>query len=197
MKINIYNKELKRVAIVGSRYVSCFWSEGYNFVQPFTLELQDTAEYRQKVQPDFYVGRDDRKTLMVIKSVQFAENKIIASGKQASRVLNDVAFIGTIKENQYIDNSIKSSYNLSDKYPLVDFKESDIGVKYQGQISNKSFLELCETMCQDTDVGFKALKENENILIEFYKPEENPNLIFSKNFGNLKLNDIFLSTEPY
>ena len=45
------------------------WSEGYNTTQPFTLELLATAEYKQKVKPDCYVGRDDRKTLMVIKTV--------------------------------------------------------------------------------------------------------------------------------
>ncbi len=197
MKINIYDKELNRVAIIGERYISCFWSEGYNSTQPFTLELNDTEEYRKKVQPDFYVGRDDRKTLMVIKSVQFADNKIIASGKQGQRVLNDVAFVGTINENQIIDKSIKNAYNLSNKYPLVNFVESGVGVKYKGQISNKSFLQLCEIMCQEEDVGFKAVKDGKTINIEFYQPTENSNLIFSKQIGNLSLNDILMSTEPY
>jgi hypothetical protein len=197
MKINIYDKELNRVAIVGERYISCFWSEGYNSTQPFALELNDTEEYRKKVQTDFYVGRDDRKTLMVIKSVQFAENKIIASGKQAQRVLDDVAFVGTINENQIIDKSIKNAYNLSNKYPLVDFAESGLGVKYKGQISNKSFLQLCEIMCQEEDVGFKAVKNGRAINVEFYQPTENPNLIFSKQIGNLSLTDILMSTEPY
>lgn len=197
MKINIYDKELNRVAIIGDRFVSCLWSEGYNSTQPFTLELQDTEEYRKKVQADFYVGREDRQTLMVIKTVQFADNKIIASGKQAQRVLDDVAFVGTINENQVIDKSIKNAYNLSNKYPFVDFVESKLGVKYKSQISNKSFLQLCEIMCLEEDVGFRSVKNGKNINIEFYQPKENPNLVFSKSFGNLNLEEIVASTEPF
>ena len=64
MNLSLYDPQLNRISIIESRFVSCMWSEGYNTTQPFTLELQATAEYKQKVKPDCYVGRDDRKTLM-------------------------------------------------------------------------------------------------------------------------------------
>jgi hypothetical protein len=52
-------------------------------------------------------------------------------------------------------------------------------------------------MCQEEDVGFKAVKNGRAINVEFYQPTENPNLIFSKQIGNLSLTDILMSTEPY
>ena len=82
MKLNLYNKNLKRIAVIESRYVSCMWSEGYNSTQPFTMELQASDEYKQKVQPDCYVGRDDRKTMMVIKTVKVKDGVLKGGGKQ-------------------------------------------------------------------------------------------------------------------
>ena len=64
MNLSLYDPQLNRIAIIEGRFVSCMWSEGYNTTQPFTLELLATAEYKQKVKPDCYVGRDDRKTLI-------------------------------------------------------------------------------------------------------------------------------------
>ena len=96
MKINLYDENLRRIAIIDERFVSCLWSEGYNTTENFTLELQETEEYRKKIKVDYYIGRNDRKTLMVIKSVSIANKKIVVSGNQATKVLGDVAFVGTI-----------------------------------------------------------------------------------------------------
>lgn len=197
MKINIYDKDLNRVLDIGERFVSCLWAEGYNSAQPFTLELQENDETRKKIRTDFYVGRNDRKSLMVIKSVEYANNKIVINGKQASRVLADVAFVGKISENKDIATSVKGAYDSTGGFPLVEFEEGELGVKYKSQISNKSVLELCETMCQEEDAGFYANKNGNKISIGFYKPEENPNLVFSTSFGNLKVDSVFLSTENY
>ena len=43
MRLNLYDKDLNRIAVIGSQYVSCLWSEGYNTTQPFTMELRETA----------------------------------------------------------------------------------------------------------------------------------------------------------
>lgn len=193
MKISIYDKSLNRVCIVGEQFISCLWVEGYNTTEPFTLELNDTEEYRNKVKLDYYVGRADRKSLMVIKSVSISDGKIVVSGKQATQVLDDVAFVGTIGENKYVDKVIPEKYSQSAKWENVDFAETDLGVKYPAQISHKSFRELCEIMCQETDVGFVAKRQDKKVLVEFYQPEPKENLVFSQRFGNLKIKDILLS----
>ena len=197
MKINLYDENLHRIAIIDERFVSCLWSEGYNTTENFTLELQETEEYRKKVRPDCYVGRNDRKTLMVIKTVGIADDKIIASGKQATQVLNDVAFIGTINEGSKFDSSIEKAYNGSNKFKNVEIVSSGLSETYKHQISNKHFLNLCETMCQSEDVGFRSVRNNGVINIEFYKPELKSNLVFSKKIGNLSIDSINISTSTF
>ena len=195
MKLNLYDKNLNRISIIGDRFISCLWSEGYNTTQPFTVELQATEEYKRKVKPDLYVGRDDRKTLMVIKTVQAKDGKIIATGKQATRCLDDVPFIGTIEAGEYLAPAIKTAYERSIGFDGISFADTSLSVICAHQISNKSFLELCEKTCQDADVGFRAVRSADGIKIELYQPASDPNLVFSQTFGNLTVNSILLSTE--
>lgn len=195
MNLNLYDKNLNRIAIIGNQYISCLWSEGYNTIENFTMELVATDEYKKKIRADCYVGRGDRPTLMVIKTVQISNGKIVASGKQAGRVLDDVSFIGTIESGSMIDTSIKNAYNNSIKYRNLEFFDTDLQIRYGHQISNKSILELCTTMCQSEDVGFKVIKNGNALNALFYQPAPNPNLVFSENFGNLSVNSVSLSTE--
>ena len=197
MNLNLYDINLSRIGIIGENFISCYWAEGYNTVEDFTLELRATKKYKSIIKPDCYVGRDDRKTLMVIKSVQTVDGRIIATGRQAARVLDDVAFIGTIEEGSVIDTSIISAYNNSNGFYNLQFKDTNLGVVYEEQISHKTILELCETMCQSADVGFKVVRNNGNLIAEFYQPILQQNIKLSENFGNVKINDIILSTENY
>lgn len=197
MNLNLYNEDMQRISIIGTNFVSCLWAEGYNTTEDFTLEVQATKEYKSKLKPDCYFGRDDRKTLMVIKSIQTVGNTIIATGKQATRVLDDVAFVGTLPEGSIIDTSVKNAYNNSNKFHNLEFATTNLGVKYNNQISHKSFLELCNTMCQETDIGLRVIRQNGGLVAEFYKPESNSNIKLSESFGNVKVNDIILSTENY
>ena len=103
MKISIYDTKLNRIAIIDNHFVSVYWLEGFNSKGIFTLELQNQDEYKQIIKNDYYVGRSDRKTLMVINHVEIVKNKIIASGMTADRVFQDVAMIGTVNSYQYID----------------------------------------------------------------------------------------------
>lgn len=197
MNLNLYNEDLQRMSIIGTNFVSCLWSEGYNTTEDFTLEVLATKEYKSKLKPDCYVGRADRKTLMVVKSIQIVGNRIIATGKQATRVLDDVAFIGTLPEGSIIDISVKSAYNDSSKFHNLEFASTNLGVKYDQQISHKSFLEICTIMCQNKDVGLKVIRRNGGLVAEFYKPELKSNAKLSESFGNVKVNNIILSTENY
>lgn len=195
MNLNLYDKNLKRIAVIESRYVSCMWSEGYNSTQPFTMELQASDEYKKKVQPDCYVGRDDRKTMMVIKTVKVKDSRIVASGKQATRCLDDVAYEGTIPAGRLLADSIKSAYDESYGYENFEFAPPNLPVVYDHQISNKSILLLMETMCQDTDTGFRVVRANGKLRVEFYRPEINYKLKLSQSYGNMRVDEVTLSTE--
>lgn len=195
MKLNLYDTQLKRIAILEARYVSCMWSEGYNTTQPFTMELQETEEYKKKVRPDCYVGRDDRKTLMVIKTVKSKDGRIVATGKQATRCLGDVAFEGTIRAGENLPGAIKAAYDASHGYENFVVAESDLNVTYDHQISNKDILILCETMCQETDTGFRVVRRGGKLTLQFYRPEAKPELVLAKHYGNMTVDEITLSTE--
>ena len=197
MNLNLYDHDLNRIATIGNRFVSCLWSEGYNTTQDFCLELVETEEYKRKVRTDCYVGRTDRPTLMVIKSVEVHDGHIIATGKEAKRVLDDVAFIGTISSGSTVDTAIKNAYNNSNQYHKLAIADSDLGIAYNHQISHKSILELCETMGQDTDVGFRSVRSGDQISVEFYQPALNPNLIFSRDIGNISNVEFSTSVENY
>lgn len=195
MRLNLYDTKLNRIAIIGGRYVSCMWSEGYNTTELFALELLATEEYKLKIKPDCYVGRDDRKTLMVIKSVRVKNGHIIANGKQANRCLDDVACETIIPAGTNLAASIKAAYDSSDKFENIEFAESKLDVVYGHQISNKTCLKLCETMCQDTDTGFRVVRSGKTIMVEFYKPEAQSNRVLSERYGSLKVDAITTSTE--
>ena len=197
MNLNLYDHDLNRIATIGNRFVSCLWSEGYNTTQDFCLELVETEEYKRKVRPDCYVGRTDRPTLMVIKSVVVRGGHIIATGKEAKRVMYDVAFVGTISSGSPVDAAVKNAYNKSNQYHKLTIADSDLGVAYNYQISHKSILELCETMGQDTDVGFRSVRDDDQISVEFYQPALNPNLILSREIGNISNVEFSASVENY
>lgn len=195
MNINLYDRDLNRILIVGTNYKSCLWNEGYNSTEPFTLELGVSDEYKKKLKKDYYIGRDDRPTLMVIKSIVFNKDSIVVSGFQASRVLDDVAFVGTIKENENIDDAVYDAYNNSTRYHNLEIEKTGLSEEYPGQLSNKSILFLLETMCENSDCGFHTIRRGKNIITKLYKPQQDENLIFSQEFGNLKLSNIKISTE--
>lgn len=197
MNLSVYDQDLNRVAVIGGQFVSCLWSEGYNSTGSFTLELIQTPEYKQKIRQDYYVGRSDRRTVMVIKSVVFEGGRIVASGKQATRVLDDVACVDTIRAGANIDTAVRTAYNESNKYRRLEFAETNLGIKAAHQISNASFLEVANSLCEDTDLGIKVERAEGGLVAEFYQPPVNENLIFSEQFGNLADPNITLSSENY
>lgn len=194
MRIKLYNKALELIA-QDVPFVSALWSEGYNTVEPFTLEVQATEQLKQIIKPDIYAGRADRKTLMVIKSVRVEDGKIIATGKQAARCLEDASFIGTIPKDTQVAEAAARAFAESTGYQGFRFANEDGTAVYDHQISNKSMLDLMLTMYQATDTGFRAVKSGNQVEIQTYRPEENQNLKFSEALGNLTVGSLMFSTE--
>lgn len=199
MTLNLYDKGLNRITHIGSNYLSCLWKEYYNQDGTITLELAATDAYASTVKPDCYIGRTDRRTMMVIKTVELKDSKIVATGKTATSILDDVAYIGTIKAGSSIPQAIKGAYDSTDKFTGIEIRESDITLQYGSQISNKSISDLLLLMCAEGDIGYRTVREeNEKIIyVEFYRPEQNTNLKFAERFGNLSNKTLMLSTNLY
>lgn len=195
MRINIYDKDLNRVDIIESRFVSCLWAEGYNTTESFSLELQESEAHKRNVRPGYFVGRTDRKALMVITTVEARDGKIVATGKTADRLLQDVSFVGKIDAGSNVDRAVINAYNNSSKCVDLDFEETNIGVVYDEPIENVSILEMVQTMAQSKDVGFRVTKNGNRLLAGFYQPgSENPYRL-AKGFGNVDVQSIVLSIE--
>ena len=197
MKVNIYDTQLNRVLFLDNTFLSLLWNPHYNKIGNFTLEVAETDINKSLIKPDYYVSVSDDDNLMIIKTVEAKNNKIVATGFSATRVLHDVAFIGTIEAGANVPSVIKSAYAATKGFPLVNIADSDLDVVYSQQISNKSIGELCEIMCSATDLGFKAVKNGKNIDIVFYQPKENPNLVFAEKYGNIKNSSLLISTNAY
>lgn len=197
MNLNLYNKKMERVAAIGDHFVSCLWVEEYNSNGNFSLELNATKEYLEKIKTDFFVGRSDRKTIMVIKSVMYKDGKIIAAGSQATQILDDVGFVGTIDLGVNIDTAIKNAYNDSNKFDFLVIDDGNVNEVTNQEIKAGQLGEIAKNFCVSTDTGIKAIREGKKIHIIFYKPEKKENLIFSEKYGNVKINSVLSSTIGY
>lgn len=197
MKLKIYDADLRKVADVGEQFTSCLWQEKYNQLGRFTLSVPETDFFKTRIRPDYYVRRQDRRTVMVIRTVQVKNKEIIAEGFSALNVFDDVAFIGTIQEGQPIAQALKTAYNESSQYPHFFIMDSPLTDTFKHQISNKSIWGLAETMCKSEDVGVAAALENGNIGMKLYKPGVNKNAVFSELIGNIGDPDLTLSTSKY
>ena len=140
-------------------------------------------------------GGDTVLNYQTDKTVRVKDGHIIATGKEAKRCLDDVACEKVIPAGSNLADAVRSAYDESSKFHNIEFSEQALGVSYDHQISNKSFMLLCQTMCQDTDTGWRVVRSGKRIVAEFYKPEANPNRVLSERYGSLKVDSITRSTE--
>ena len=197
MKINIYDSNLNLVEMIGEQYISVRWSENYNDLGSFVLETYATDRLRKIIRPNVFVSRSDRKTLMIVKSVEIANKKIVASGFEASRMLDDVVLAGTIHRGENIQNAIRNAYAQAGGFPVYEIGGSSLDEETKVQVSNASVLQILKTICQASDIGFRSVKNDKKVTLEFFKPEKNPNLVFAEKYGNLIVGSVVISTEPY
>lgn len=194
MNISIYDKNLDRISIIENRFVSCFWSEGYNTAEPFTLELQETEEYKKKIRPGCLVGRSDRRAIMVISTVECRNGTIVATGRQAAGLFADVVFIGEVEPGKTVDKAILEAYNKTSKCANIEFAESSLTATYDEAITNMSMLNMIELVTQSKDVGFRVVKNGKKLVAEFYQPTDDNPYRLAKWFGNVDVHSVVLST---
>lgn len=207
MNISVYNTTLDLVAQIGGMYNSFYWQENYNTTGTFTLELPASDYLKSKIRNDYFIKRNDRDAIMIIKSIQSNDKTLIISGKTAEYVLNDVAFVGKIDAESEISDTLVSHYHIDSpdcqyKYPNVNVIGGDMGDTYPIEVENKSFLELHQIMCGYADIGIKAIKNNNghDIDIKLYKPAEKiddngrSKLVLSPERGNILLPALNWST---
>ena len=197
MNLNLYDEFGNRIAIIENNFVSCLWNEGYNTVEPFVLEVRKTEDFKKKLKPNRYIGRSDRNSLMVIKTVEITDTTIRASGKQASRIFDDVVFLGTVSPGDNVSIAISNGYKMSNQYENARINPNGISEISTFQLSNSTILDFCKKYGQELDFGFKTVRSGNTFELQFYKPKQEKEIVFSENYGNLYVSGINISEEAY
>ena len=198
MECNVYDLELNRVGVV-STWVSMVWEESYNGEGAFQIELQQSDGVTELFKPDRYCGIAESNTLMIIKSVQVKNGKVIAAGYPATQVLTDRVHTGTIKE-QPAETALRGLVSDMDPWPRVELgEEAGLSDVFTAEKSDASVLEFCEIIGEATDMGFRMRhdKKQKKLLFECYKPEKNENARYSTLYGNLTDPEYSVSTAKY
>ena len=183
---NIYNPDLTRIGEI-STFISSVWSEGYNTVGNFQLEVQKKTGLLALLQIGYYVGKNDKKTLMIIKSVQTFRNKIIVNGFPAVQIFNDRVST-EIVSNETAETALRRVVGNMTEWDNIELGEpAEIEDVFPRQFSQDSVLNYCLAICQEIDAGFilRHDKKTKKLLFEIYKPTDDKNLKFAEKFGNL------------
>ena len=198
VSLSIYDETLSRVAEIGT-FVSLIWDEKYNDMGRFQLEMQQTPQAANIIKTGRFVGSTGKKTLMYITAVEIKNKKIIATGFPAVRLLKNRVSVKEI-QNANVETALRGLVSEMSPIPFVSLGElHSVSDVFKNQISDKTLLDYCKEMCQQTDCGFilRHDKQNKKLLFEVYKPKENKSLKFSPDYGNLSDESYSVSVENY
>ena len=216
MNLNVYRRSSPLetdIILLGSfdKYISLVWSEGYNTLGSFSVEVPLNEYTRSILTPERYVTRNDRDTVMIITSVSIKSNTITATGHTATWMLEQVAVPGEIvsedeKEKgvnieDTLEKAFREHFPQKNSFPLIFTGLSNLQDKYYLALKNKTFYQACETMCESADIGFRTVKmfrdTEKHIKLELYKPETKEPHILSTDYGNIFGVQVTKSTECY
>lgn len=198
MICRVYNQQLNKLGQIET-FVSLVWTEKYNQLGTFQLELSQQQEYSDLMKEDYYCEIDDSDTLMIIKSVQTKGNTIIVNGAPVTRILRDrvsTAELSNINAEAAMRNLIQDM----EPWPCVALGAfCGIADTFKAQTSDQTIEEYCEKIAQAVDAGFRFRfdKAEKKLLFEVYKPGNSERVKFSTWFQNVGDPDYCVSTANY
>ena len=184
--VSVYNLELERKAVL-TTFISLVWEEGYNSEGVFQLECVLSEDLMELFQPEWYCGLTGHDTLMVIKSIQVQDNRVVVNGFPATHIFADRVSVEEIY-NVNAEEAMRSLFSSMDAYPCFELGDlSGLEDTFTAQTSDQTLQEYFETIAQACDYGFRMWHDSSNkkLLFEVYQGEENANARFSTNYGNL------------
>lgn len=195
---NIYDKTLTRIGEIDT-FISLVWEEGYNTLGSFQLELQEKSGLLDLVKVGNYVGMSDKKTLMLIKSVNVLSGKIIANGFPVTVILRDRVSNEIVNNENAEGAMLRLVTGIKPWGGLESGEPSGVEDVFTRQYSGGTVLSYCETIAQEVDAGFTVEhdRKNKRMVFKVYKPTDNRNLVFAAKFGNLTNSDVSMSEIDY
>lgn len=184
--ISVYDLDLERQGIISS-FVSLVWEEGYNTEGVFQLECILDADVLAMLQLEYYCGLTGHDTLMVIKSVQVEDNRIVVNGYPATHIFSD-RISTTVISSQNAEEAIRQLFEEMDPYPSFALGElAGLDTKFTSTTSDGTLQEYYENITQECELGYRMRhdKTAKQLLLEVYEGEENENAKYSTAYGNM------------
>lgn len=205
MDLWILSEDFNPLGIVDTA-ASTIWANRYRQCGDFEIYVPATIEILELLQEDRLVVRQDDDMVGVIerkKIVTDEENGdfLLVSGRCSRSILDrrivwEQTVINDTTENamrQLVTEAFISPTDPARKYSglalaAVHGYADSIRVQYTGT----GILDAIESLCATKNYGFKMPLEDEQLVLDFYKPadrsvnqDENPRVVFSEKYDNL------------
>lgn len=184
MQIVVYDLDLNQVSILYT-WISLVWKEEYRDTGNFQLELQRVKGMEEIVKPWRYCMLSGSDTVMLILSVEIRENTIIANGCTALHILDRRVSTEVISNENAELAMHKLVTNMSPWPKLRVGTPKGYDDTFTRQTSDDSIFNYCREIATDVDMGFKIVKVGKELEFQCYKPEYDPNIRYSDEFGNV------------
>lgn len=217
--LNIYvlNQDLQKIGIVDN-YTSLIWAKRYVDFGDCEIYAPATPENLEIFQLDNYIIREDDDMVCRIESVELdtnieTGNYLIITGTDCRKILNQrivwkqTSFAGTAENfiRRLITQNIISPEDVDRAIPrfvLGEYYGFDERINLQS--SYDPIGDKIAEICRMYGYGFKVSFNGENFVFDIYKgadrsfgQTENPYVVFSSDFENLKSSKFLMDKSEY
>lgn len=208
--LNVFDTEFNQIAIIDD-YTSLIWTEKYQEVGDFELELRYDKKWKDILKQDYYCRIDPSERTMIIEKVQIEHDDdglsvMTVSGRSVECILERrIVYKKQTFDNVSIQDSIKKLFEAEiiapesdnrkiSNFKFVESKDAYITkLKFKQDYDGDSILDVIEDLCSDKRMGYKILMDDDNNFnFQFYKGVDrsmeqrlNEVVVFSENYDNL------------
>ena len=196
--LNVFDTEFNQIAIIDD-YTSLIWTEKYQEVGDFELELRYDKKWKDILKQDYYCRIDPSERTMIIEKVQIERDDdglsvMTVSGRSIECILERRIVVkkqtfGTTttdgeetKKTVNIQDSIKKLFEAEiispentnrkiSNFKFIASEDSYIkNLKFNQDYDGDSMLDVVEDLCSDKRMGYKILMDDDNNFnFQFYK----------------------------
>jgi len=219
MDLVILNADRERIGII-DEFESLIWSERYYECGDFEILTYPNYNNIFLSVQGYYIEIEESERLMIIEDVHIVTdpvegNKLVIKGRSIEIILDRrIIWNPVLFENMSLQDCILNlltenafdPYNVERHISILDFEASSdpyiLGIIVNTQFWGESLYNAVVDLCFSNKVGFKITLTDANRFLfklyagvdRSYEQTENPYVIFSPNFENLK-NSTYISTD--
>lgn len=181
---------LARLGQIGV-WVSLYWDEPYNTLQPSSLEVRPTAENLELLREGRWLRCSDSNVPMRIchRSNENEDANLVCTLYPATWVLSKRVSTEIVK-NENAEAAMRRLVAAAAPWPRLELGEPvGFDTRYTAQTSGGSVLDYLTTIGAACDLGFRIVLAGKNadkkLRFEVYRPTADPNHRFSTKWGSL------------